>query len=190
MTPSAAFRCPPERPRRVARGVTLVELVIGLVILALLCAIALPEYGAWLADSRVDNEARALAGAMQVARSEAIKRGHRVNVCKSADLVTCASVGSWAAGFVVHRDVDRDGDVDAGEAPLHVDGPAPRGVTVRANAPLDRYVSYTPFGHARLLNGALQMGTMRVCAPGRREVHVVLANSGRVRISRSAIVCP
>ena len=46
-------------------------------------------------------------------------------------------------------------------------------------------MSYTSLGHARMLNGALQMGTFTVCRSGQRALHVVLANSGRVRTERT-----
>jgi len=61
---------------------------------------------------------------------------------------------------------------------------------VSANRPLDDYVSYTSFGFARQLSGALQMGTFVVCKPGLNAIHVVLANSGRARIDRTVIRCP
>ena len=64
------------------------------------------------------------------------------------------------------------------------------GITIRGNRPVDDYVSYTSLGSARLLNGALQMGTFTVCKSGRRAIDVVLANSGRARIQKTAVVCP
>ena len=73
---------------------------------------------------------------------------------------------------------------------LGIEGRAPPGITIEANRPLDDYVSYTSLGHARMLNGALQMGTFTVCRSGQRALHVVLANSGRVRIERTAVRCP
>jgi hypothetical protein len=41
-----------------------------------------------------------------------------------------------------------------------------------------------------MANGALQMGTFTVCRHGARAVDVVLANGGRVRVSRSGAACP
>jgi type IV fimbrial biogenesis protein FimT len=175
---------------RPAPGVTLVELVIVLAIAALLMAVAVPFYGDWIADYQVLNHAQALAGTMNLARTEAIKRGSRVNLCKSRDLRQCASGGDWDAGYVVYVDTDRDGAVDAGDTALRVQEPAIAGVTIRGNRPVADYVSYTSLGSARMLNGALQMGTFTVCKSGRRAVDVVLANSGRARIQRTAILCP
>ena len=62
-------------------------------------------------------------------------------------------------------DVNHDGRIDAGEPVLGIEGRAPPGITITANRPLDDYVSYTSIGHARMLNGALQMGTFTVCQP-------------------------
>jgi type IV fimbrial biogenesis protein FimT len=91
---------------------------------------------------------------------------------------------------VVFGDINGDGKVDDGEPMLEVEGAAPRGITVSANQPLDDYVSYTSMGHARLLNGALQMGTFTVCRSGQLALHVVLASSGRVRIEKITEHCP
>ncbi len=175
---------------RGANGWTLVELLVALAIGAALVTLAIPSYHAWIADQKLVNHARALATSMSVARSEAIKRGFRVNLCKSADLRSCATGGSWDAGFLMYVDVNRDGTVDAGEPILKIEGPAAEGIRVSANAPIDDYVSYTSLGQARMLSGALQMGTMRVCLRGRAELQVVLANSGRVRIQKTSSVCP
>jgi type IV fimbrial biogenesis protein FimT len=171
-------------------GVTLIELLAALGIAALLTVLALPMYSDWIAESQIMNYARDLATSMNEARSEAIKRGTRVNLCKSANLRTCAAAGDWAQGFVVYVDRDRDGQLDVAESAIRVVAPAPAGISARGNRPIADYVSYTSLGTARLLNGALQMGTLTVCRSGRKAVDVVLANSGRARIQKTAIPCP
>jgi type IV fimbrial biogenesis protein FimT len=171
-------------------GITLIELVIALAIAGLLFAVAMPRYGDWIAEYQMMNFARDLAGNMNTARSEAIKRGVRVNLCKSADRRTCAAAGDWAQGFVVYVDVDRDGQIDIGESALKVGEPAPPRITARGNRPIADYVSYTSLGTARLLNGGLQMGTLTVCRSGQRAIDVVLANSGRARIQKTVAICP
>ncbi len=175
---------------RVAFGAfTLVELVVALAIAAALAMLAVPAFHDWLAAYQLANHAKHLAESMTRARTEAIRRGDRVNLCKSADRQHCADDGRWDAGFVVYVDVDHDGRVGADEPLLGIDGPAPRGITIEANRPLEDYVSYTSLGRARMLNGALQMGTFTVCRSGQRALLVVLANSGRVRVERTALPC-
>ncbi len=169
---------------------TVVELVVALAIAALLAWAAVPAFQDWLAAYQLANHAKHLAETMTRARTEAIRRGYRVDLCKSPDRQQCTDQGSWDAGFVVFVDVNRDGRVDADEPVLEIEGPAPSGITIKANKPVEDYVSYTSLGHSRMLNGALQMGTFAVCRSGQRELHVVLAGTGRVRIARTAVYCP
>jgi len=175
---------------RHASGLTLIELLIGVCLLCLIYALAGPTYGAWLASRQLANHAELLAESLNLARSEAVKRGGRVNLCKTTDRRQCTAAGGWESGWIMYADPDRDGNVDAVEDVIHVEGPPGNGITVRANQPLADYVSYTSFGFARQLNGALQMGTFVVCKPGQNAIHVVLANSGRARIARTSVRCP
>ena len=149
----------------------------------------MPVFRDWLAAYQLANHARQIADDMTRARTEAVRRGHRVNLCKSPDRRQCAGRGTWNGGFLVFVDVNNDGLVDDDEPVLAVEGPAPAGITVHANGPLDAYVSYTSLGQARMQNGALQMGTLTVCRSGQHALHVVLANSGRVRIERTTERC-
>jgi type IV fimbrial biogenesis protein FimT len=175
-----------------ARGAafTLVEVVVAITIAGLLISLAVPAFHDWLAAYQLANHAKHVAESMTRARTEAVRRGHRVNLCKSHDLSHCVDQGNWDAGIVVFVDVNRNGQADPDEPLLAIEGPAPHGITMHANRPLDEYVSYTDLGQARLLNGALQMGTFTICRSGQQALHVVLANSGRVRIEKTADRCP
>jgi type IV fimbrial biogenesis protein FimT len=176
--------------RQAYGGFTIVELLIAIAISALLIGLGVPAFQEQIAAQRQVGHAQHLAWTLNRARSEAIKRGFRVNVCKSADRLSCATNGAWDSGFVMYADYNGDGVVDSDESLIAVDGPAPPGVQVSGNRPVADYVSYTMLGHARLLNGALQMGTLTVCSSGRSAIQVVLANSGRARIVRTNMPCP
>lgn len=171
-------------------GWSLVEMAIALAIAAALLVLGVPAYRDWIASQQLLHHAQLLAQTLTLARTEAVKHGYRVNVCKSADGRQCADIGRWDMGFLMHTDDDADGVIDGNETLLRAEGPAPHDITIDANRPLDDYVSFTSLGHARLLNGALQMGTFTVCKPGRDALLVVLANSGRVRIDRTRQRCP
>jgi type IV fimbrial biogenesis protein FimT len=171
-------------------GFTLVELLVALTVAGLLLVAAIAGLGDWLPRQQQRQQAQALAEALQLARSEAIKRGHRVALCPSADARTCDPGARWERGWVVFDDPDRDGQPAAVDAIVRVEQPAPEVVTIRGNKPVAQYVSYTSLGQARLASGALQMGTFVVCARGQDELHVVLANGGRPRIQGVASRCP
>ena len=168
------------------RAFTLVEMAVALAIAALLAVAAMPAFHDWIDAYHLANHARHLAETMTRARTEAVRRGHRVNLCKALDRGQCADNGSWDAGFVVFVDSNHNGRIDGGEAVLEVNAGAPHGITVTANRPVEDYVSYTNLGQARMLSGALQMGTFVVCRHGQNALHVVLANTGRVRIEKTS----
>jgi type IV fimbrial biogenesis protein FimT len=172
-----------------AAGGTLLELVLAVVLACLLVGFALPQYRDWLVAQRTLDEARRLVDSLHLARAEAIKSGYRVNVCKSHDRRHCTGNGGWESGYIVYADTSRDGSADADELLVRSEGPAESGITIRANHPLDSYASFTSFGQARQLNGALQMGTFTLCRNGQRAYQVVMANSGRVRIDKATGSC-
>ncbi len=178
-------RPPPGR----GAGFSLIELLATLSVVAMLLLAAGPSYRAWIAGRQLANHAHYLAATLIQTRSEAIKRGYRVNLCKSQDGRRCADTGGWETGWIMFVDENRTGDIDGGEAVLRLAGPAGDGITVTGNRPVEDYVSYTGLGRARMLSGALQMGTFVVCKPGLDALRVVLAESGRARIEKTREPC-
>jgi len=176
--------------RNGVRGLCLMELLVALVLGSLLLGLAVPACADWIAASELMHEAQHLAGSLQRARAEAINSGLRVNLCPSAGGRTCVPNGTWDRGWILFIDANGDGQVCEGERVLRTEEAARPGISTTANAPLRHYVSYTSLGHARMLDGALQMGTFTLCRHGRSAVDVVLAHSGRARIERSKAVCP
>ena len=171
------------------RGFTLVELIVCVAVLGALLALAPAAYGEWMASQQLANHARLLTETLELARSEAIKHGYRVNVCKSSNGRRCNDRVGWDAGWVMFVDENRDGEIDDDQQIIRREGAAPAQITLAANRPVEDYVSYTSLGHARLLSGALQMGTFVVCKPGQNAIKVVLAHSGRARMEKTQERC-
>ena len=176
-------------PRRISRGATLIEVAILIVIAAVLAVLAVPSYREWIADSRLRSHADTLAATLNRARTDAMRTGSRVTVCKSVDLRVCAEAGGWEQGWLLFVDNDRSASIDSVETTLQTEPAAKHAITIVGNRPIADYVSYTSWGHARKLDGALQMGTFVACSPGRFALRVVLAHSGRVRIERTKDRC-
>jgi type IV fimbrial biogenesis protein FimT len=173
-----------------SRGLSLIEVSVVLTLAVIVSAFALPTWRHWLARQELANRAQTLATALERARTEAIKRGHRVNLCKSPDAATCAEEGDWSGGWIMHVDALAQGRPAEGEPPIAHDPPVAAPIRVEGNGPVDDYVSFTPLGEPRRLSGALQMGTFSLCRPGHDEVQVVLAATGRVRRVRTRTRCP
>lgn len=82
--------------RGTSRGVTLIELMIGLAILALLLGMGLPSIGPWMANSRVRNAAEGLQAGLALARAEAMRRNQNVEFVITNDTIDLGSVGTVA----------------------------------------------------------------------------------------------
>lgn len=108
-----------HRPARRQRGVTLFELVIVMLIIAILAGVGIPTYQYVTTSSRMSAELNALLGDLQYARSEAVRQGQAVTVC-IADQTTkpysCAAGGSenWDHGWLVFSDVGGTQNYDSG----------------------------------------------------------------------------
>lgn len=94
----------PSRP-----GFTLVETLVVLVLLAIIAVMATPSFVTWRIRDQVDARARALASTLVFARSEALKRGVRVTVCRVDAARHCLASGQpcrpgatdWSCGWAV-----------------------------------------------------------------------------------------
>lgn len=84
-----------------ARGLTIIELMLAIVVLGILIAIGVPSFQNATLGARLTAGANNLLASVQLARSEAIKRNLAVTVCASSDGATCAAAGGWEQGWIV-----------------------------------------------------------------------------------------
>jgi type IV fimbrial biogenesis protein FimT len=64
--------------RRRQFGFNLIELMIGIVVLAVLLMLAMPMFREWMASTQIRNASDALLNGMQLARTEALRRNTNV----------------------------------------------------------------------------------------------------------------
>ena len=107
-------------PSRREAGVTLVELLTVIVIVAILMSIGVPSYRYVTTSNRVATESDALLGDLRAARSEAIREGQQVTVCISKDGANCditTTPPSWQEGWIIFSNPD-NGQAVATKDPL------------------------------------------------------------------------
>lgn len=96
----AALQHQHVRPRPAGlRGFTLVELMVTVAVLGILAVVAVPAMTGMINNSRLRGQAEEVTAALQLARSEAVRRNQRITACASASGTTCAAS---ASRFVVY----------------------------------------------------------------------------------------
>ena len=81
-------------------GFTLMELLVTISIVGILAALAIPSFQSTIQNNRLTTSANSLVTALNLARSEAVKRGQMVVVRRTG--------ANWENGWQVFVDIDRD----------------------------------------------------------------------------------
>jgi len=87
-------------------GFTLIEIMVGISILGIISAIALPNLNGFIIKMRVDNEISELNRLILTARNNAINSGQRVVLCPLDGSNTC--INSWGDTLSVFIDVNQN----------------------------------------------------------------------------------
>ena len=71
--------------RLTSRGVTLIELVIGLLIVSLVMGFGVPSFSNWIQNAKIRTATEAAQNGLQLARAEAVKRNAKACIVLNAD---------------------------------------------------------------------------------------------------------
>lgn len=161
-----------------ASGFTLLELMISLSILAVLGTMAVPGFISMRQNSERAAAVNRFVHALYLARSESIKRGVIVSICKSADGQTCSNVAAdWSGGWMVFADDHQDNVPrrDVNEDILSVYEGWPNGrITSNRSA-----YSFRPYQQS-VVNGTLVFCDARGSTAARA---IIISQTGRPRIA-------
>lgn len=165
-------------------GMTTIELLITLALIAILTGIALPSFSSWSQQHRLETSVNLFMRSLAVARSEAVKRSTRVALLNETN--------QWEQGWTVFVDTNADGAHGQTEPILVEQRGMSQSLFAYGNSSAKRIISYRGDGQSVQPNGALLMATIYFCPssaalPG---IKVVIARGGRTRRERLAAGTP
>ncbi|MET0985736.1 MAG: GspH/FimT family pseudopilin [Steroidobacteraceae bacterium] len=165
---------------RTPRGFTLMEMLTTLGLVAILSTLAAPTFSDLRLNSSRTVAVNGFFHALFLARSEAIKRGTVVSLCKSRDRQRCVAGASaqWTDGYVVFVNTDRDdpAQIDRGEEVLQIVEPWSTG---RITANRESF-SFRPYTQG-VVNGTVVFCDVRGADQARA---IIISHTGRPRISQ------
>ncbi|OPY11067.1 MAG: Fimbrial protein precursor [Syntrophus sp. PtaB.Bin001] len=148
-----------------AKGFTLVEMIIVIAIMAILAAVAAPNFQEYMIQRRLNGSARVIMSELMNARMQAVSQNNRV-------IVSLESNHSYR----VVRDLNNNGVVDGGETGTLVD--------IHQDYPDVNFapgvVGYNPIFNT---NGTAVNGSIVLTNTSGNQVNVTITTAGRVKIS-------
>ncbi|MDZ7752605.1 MAG: GspH/FimT family pseudopilin [Gammaproteobacteria bacterium] len=177
------------------RGFTIIELMITILIVSILLAIGVPSMQTLIMNNRLTSSANNFLTELNLARSEAIKRGVQVVVCRTnapnADPPVCGAgtANTWTDGwitFVNDNDVLAAAYDDGSETLLRVSSGLEGGLTLMADDNAEENLIFN--ADASLGNGAA--ATLALCDDRGGEFgrYIRISPTGRPNIVRIADV--
>ena len=163
------------------KGMTLIELMVTLVIVAIVASFAVPSFDNFIRNQELVSQLATLNSSLAFARQEAINRSGVVGICASDNGINCIGAGdNWDTGWIIY--VDEAGQV--GEI-LKVEEELAGEVTLRGNNTVIEYNRDGELADAENIE-------LNLCAGGdsgrSRKISITAVGSSKVEIDNA--VCP
>lgn len=113
-------------------GMTLTELLVVIVVMAMMAVFAMPRLSALTNSNRLDALMADVANDIEFAMSEAMRRGHAVTICPATPTAECDRSGAWHDDWLVVANADGQDLPRSGARPLRHRRDWGQGVAIEA----------------------------------------------------------
>jgi type IV fimbrial biogenesis protein FimT len=158
-------------------GLTLIELMVATLVLAIVSGIAVSSLSHGLESARSAAVRGDLLSSLALATGRAILAGNRTVICPSADSLACSDDPDWSRGWLVFQDSNASRELEGGEVVLRRHEALPGRVRLRSTTGRVRIVFQGSGG-----NGGSNV-TFTLCdGRGPEQARaLILSNNGRLR---------
>lgn len=172
------------RPARGNGGITIIEMMVVVAVAAILLAVGVPNLYEFVVRNRIEAAGNEFVAALNLARSEAIRRGRMVVIRNNA------GNQNWGSGWRMFADDDGDNVMDAGEETIREAVALDSPMTLRSTRNSSPFISFRPDGRAK--DGLPNVYVFLLCYDGKisagvnrpRSWVVVVNEHGRVRLAK------
>lgn len=162
------------------RGFNIIELMVGITILGILLGVGVPSFTEMIRTNRLVEQTNSMVGALNYARSEALKRGFRVSACPGSGSA-CSGGTDWNVGILVFTDdTGTIGTLDNTDEPLQRWAASTNGFI--AGGPAS--VTFLPTG----AEAAAEIDIYKSLCTGENLRRINVAVTGRIGMTKRA--CP
>lgn len=173
------------------QGMTLVELMLVVALLAIFTVVAVPGFQSLQQRTQMRTEATRLLAALNLARSEAVRRNQPVSLCPSSYAVsgTLDCDGSYDGGWIVFSNPARGPEVEPATL-VRAYAPMPPQLQLSnrsATLAVDELITFMPDGSAG------RNRTLMICSRAQPQLaswSLVMNIVGRSRLVRGWGECP
>ncbi|APE31153.1 hypothetical protein BOX17_09420 [Halomonas aestuarii] len=175
MRPAARFA-----PRRSfssrQHGLTLIELLVAIAVLAIIATMGVPSFQRFTARNEIAAEVMRIRTALALARNTAVMKRTTISVCSSPgpDHDIC-TFDDWSHPWVIVEGEVSGGSLTGDTLLKVLDGPDNTTLTFNRD---DRPVRFSALGWSQGYNG-----TFEICSATERGASVILNNLGRARVA-------
>lgn len=181
----------PKKPK-ISNGFTIVEITVSVVVLSVLIAIAIPSFNNLIKRFRINTIRDELTVSLQLARSEAIRRGTQIIIARNT--VNCVfdvpDSQDWHCGWRLVVDSNNNGNVNATEMVIQ-NTVLPIGYMLghpNAGSPskiiANRWGQFTPLANRFVISpiatGVSDSETLTIC----------ISSGGKIRYIPDDVNCP
>jgi len=169
-------------------GFTLIEMMVVLAIAVILTTTAVPSFQTFIQNNRMTTASHQFIASLNLARSEAVKHGKQVTICKSSDSANCTASNGWEQGWIIFVDEDGNGARDVGtDEILRVQNTLAGIDSISGQTHVANLISYADSGFPQLTTGGSlspQLSTLVICDSrdfGDHAKALVVNTTGSVR---------
>lgn len=170
---SACTRPSSAMAKHFCKGVTLVELMVTVAIIAILASVAVPAFESVMLSSRLTSMSNDFVSAVQLARNEAIKRNTTVTLCVAGSASSCGT-GGWQQGWLV---------LDSASQVIHSRASLNTGYLLKSSGTAVTSITFQPSGAGATT--AVLVLCKSTPSAGSQERTITVSATGRATITKT-----